>query len=88
MANYHDHLVACDSSMTPLETGFLQQLGISYLREVEALSIFVFFYGASPSLVVQNGSPIGSLKGVFAVLFFASIVILAFVFSFLRVAYF
>ena len=40
--------------MTPLETELLQRLGTSYLHEVEALSIFVFFYGASSSLVVHG----------------------------------
>jgi len=40
--------------MTPLETEVLQHLGITYLYNVEELSIGVFFYGASSSLVVYD----------------------------------
>jgi len=72
--------------MTAPETELLQQLGFTYLYNVEELSIGVFFYGASSSLVVY-GPFTSSIKGVFAVLFSASVAIFMFVFSFLRVAY-
>ena len=73
--------------MTPLEIGLLQHLGVGYLWSIEALSIGIFFYGASSSLVVYDPYT-SSIKGVFVVLFSASIVIFMFVFSFLRVACF
>ena len=73
--------------MTPLETEPLQHLGIAYLYNVEGLPIGFFFYGASSSFVVYDPST-SLIKGVFVVLFSASVVIFMFVFSFLRVAYF
>jgi len=73
--------------MTPLETELLQQLGIACLYNVEELSIGIFLYGASPSLVVYGPST-SSIKGIFVVLFSASVVIFMFVFSFLQVSCF
>ena len=73
--------------MTPLENKFLQQFGITFLNIVEDLSISIFFYGASSSLVV-HGLSISLIKGAFVVLFSASVVIFMFVFLFLRVAHF
>ena len=71
--------------MTPLETELLQQLGIDYLQEVERISIFVVFYGALASLVdLVYGSSTRSTKGVFVILFSASVVIFVSVSSFLR----
>ena len=48
--------------MTPLESELLQQLGTSYLYSIEELSIAIFFYGASSSLVVVYGSSTSSIK--------------------------
>jgi len=73
--------------MTPSETKLLQRLGISYLRVAEELTFAVFFSGASSSLRVYD-TPTSWIKGAFVVLFSASVFISAFVFSFLRVAYF
>jgi len=74
--------------MTPPETELLHQLGITYLSNVEELSIGVFFYGASSLLMVYGLVFTTSIKGAFVVLFSASVVIFVFVFSFLRVGYF
>ena len=68
--------------MTPLESELLQALGLDFLREVEALSIFIFFYGASSSLVVYD-SLTSSITGVFVVLFAVSVAIFMFVLFFL-----
>jgi len=38
--------------MTPAESKLLQRVGLAYVREVEELSISIFFYGASSSLAV------------------------------------
>ena len=57
--------------MTPRD---LHNLGISSLRDFDKLLIYVFFYGASFSLVVY-GLSTSSITGVFVVLFFASVVI-------------
>ena len=65
--------------MTPVETGLFQQLGINYLQEVERILIFVFFYGAFSSLAVVYFSSTSSVKGVFVILFSASVVIFMFV---------
>ena len=73
--------------MTPLETERLRHLAIAYLYKVEELSIAIFLYGAS-SLLVVYGPSTSSITGVFVILFFASVVIFMFVFSFLRVGYF
>ena len=40
--------------MTPLESELLQILGLAYLKSIEKLSIFIFFYGAPPSLVLYD----------------------------------
>ena len=80
-------VVTCDSSMTPLKIERHQNLGIDALYNVEELSIAIFFYGASSS-PVEYGPFTSSIKGVFVVLFSASVVIFVFVLSFLRVAYF
>ena len=71
----------------PLESKLLQQLGISYLYNIEELSIAIFFYGSSSLLVVYALST-GSIKGGFVILFSASVVIFVFVFSFRPVSYF
>ena len=73
--------------MTPLESELLQHLGIVSLYNVEQLSIAIFLYGASSLLVVYSPS-ISSIKGIFVVLFSASVVFFMFVFSFMRIAYF
>ena len=39
--------------MTPFESKGLRGLGIAYFESIEALSIFVFFYGASFSLAIS-----------------------------------
>ena len=67
--------------MTPLENKFLHRLGVDYSQTLVKLSIIVFFYGMSSSLVVR-GSSTSSVTGVFVVLFSASVVIFAFVFFF------
>ena len=72
--------------MTPLESEVLQQLGLDHLRNLEAFSIYVFFYGEPSSLAVWGSSPT-SVSGVFVVLFFASVVIFVFVFSFRKATY-
>jgi len=64
--------------MTPLESELLQDLGVAFWIRIEQLSFFVFFYGASLSLAVY-GPPTGLMTGVFIVIFFASLVIFAFV---------
>ena len=73
--------------MTPLESERLQHLGTTFLYNIAQLSIAIFFYGASSKLVV-HGPSTSSIKGVFVILFSASVVIHTFVFSFLRVGYF
>ena len=73
--------------MTPLESELLQHLGTFSLLNVAQLSIGIFFYGASSKLVV-HGPSTSLIKGVFVILFSALVVILMFVFSFLRVGYF
>ena len=67
--------------MTPLES-----FGIRSLYGAEHSSILVFFYGASSLMVYDPFTTL--IKGIFVVLFSASLVIFMFVFSFLRVAYF
>ena len=74
--------------MMPLESELPQHHAIRYLHLVEQLSFAIFFYGASSSLVVHRPSTSLTHKGVFVVLFSASVVIFMFVFSFLQVAYF
>ena len=71
----------------PFETELLQQFGLLFLYNVEELSIGIFFYGTSSSLVVYGPST-SSIKGIFLALFSASVAIFVFVFSSLRVAYF
>ena len=66
--------------MTPLEAKPLRILGTSYLYDVEELSIGIFFYGMSSSLVIY-GPATSSITGVFVVLFSASVVIFVFVLS-------
>jgi len=39
--------------MTPLESELLQRLGVDHLLSLEALSIYVFFYGVYSSLVAR-----------------------------------
>ena len=73
--------------MMPPETELLQQFGLLFLYNVEALSIGIFLYGASPPLVVYGPST-SLIKGIFLALFSASVVIFVFVFSFLRLACF
>ena len=80
-------VVTCDPSMTLLAETKLQKLGITFLYNVEELSIGIFFYGASSSLLVYGPST-SSIIGVFLALFSASVVIFMFVFFFPRVAYF
>ena len=40
--------------MTPLESQRLQGLGMAYLYNIEKMSIAIFFYGASSSLLVHG----------------------------------
>ena len=40
--------------MTPLESHRLQSLGMAYLYNIEKVSIAIFFYGASSSLVAHG----------------------------------
>jgi len=67
-------IATCNSSMTPLESELLQHLGIIYLNNVEELSILVFFYGTSFSLMVYGPST-SSTTGIFVVLFSTSLLI-------------
>ena len=69
--------------MTPIEDELLRILGLDFLREIEALSIFIFFYGVPSSPVVYDLST-SLITGVFVVLFAASVVIFMFVLSFLQ----
>ena len=80
-------VVTCDSSMTPLESQAFLTLGIGLLYTVEELSIGIFCYGVFFSLVIY-GSFTGLTKGLFVVLFFASVVFFLFVLSFLQIVYF
>ena len=73
--------------MTPLESERLQKLGLAYLQILEQLTINVFFYGPSSSLVVYYDSSTNLISGVFIALFSASVVVFAFVF-FRNPAYF
>ena len=59
----------------------LQNLRIVFLYTVEKLTIGIFFYGASSSFMVY-GSYTSTTKGIFVVLFSASVAIFVFVFSF------
>ena len=61
--------------MTPRES---QILYILYGWDAEGLSVIVFLYGVSSSLVVQ-GQDVSLITGMFFVLFSASVVILTFV---------
>ena len=74
--------------MTPLESKFLQDVGLYYLWCLEGLSIGIFFYGASSSLLIACGLSTSLIAGVFVILFSASVIIFVFVFSFRKVAYF
>ena len=74
--------------MTPHETQVLHVLGIASLRDLDKLLIYVFFHGASFSLVVCIWPTHKFNKGAFVVLFSASVVIFMSVFFFLRVACF
>ena len=60
--------------MTPIENEPLQRLGVDYLQTLEQLSIYVFFYGASPP-VAKSGSSTCSASGIFVVLFSVSVAI-------------
>ena len=73
--------------MTDPESEFFQKLGLAYLRSLVQLSIYVFSYGASSSLVLPDSST-SSMTGVYVVLFAASVVIFMSVFSFLQFTYF
>ena len=68
--------------MTPQESELILEHGTQSLYEIEELSIGIFLYGASFSLVAYDLSTI-SIKGVFLVLFSASVVIFVSVSSFL-----
>ena len=46
--------LSCNSFMTPLETELLHQLGMNRLYDIEVLSMQIFFYGASSSLVIHG----------------------------------
>jgi len=81
------HCRALQLTMTPLENELLHILGLGYLQSIEELSIMVFFYGAPSSVTVWPSST-SSITGLFVILFSASVIIFASVFSFRKAAYF
>ena len=72
--------------MTPLESELLENLGITFLYSIEELLVGVFCYGTSCPLMVYGA--LSLIKGIFVILFSASVVIFMFVFSSLRIGYF